>query len=208
MRLFAAVRPPGEVLDHLAAALGALGVRGDGGPADGVRWTAEENWHLTLAFYGEVPDGAVDEVLEGLGAVAATHAPFPLRLRGAGVFAHRTLWVGAGGDVDAMAALAAAATGVGLDVTGREDDRVRHRAHLTIGRVVAERTGRDRRSGRSPEQVRAVVHALAVYSGPEWLVDHLVLVRSRPGEGRSGGPLYDDLARLPLRGSSAVPVAP
>lgn len=198
MRLFAAVQPPVDVLDHLATALGALGVRGDGGPADGVRWTAEENWHLTLAFYGDVPDGAVDEVADGLVDLAPEHEPFRLRLRGAGVFAHRTLWVGAGGDVDAMARLAAATTEVGGAVTGRTDDRLRHRAHLTIGRVVAERSGRERRTGRSPAQARAVVHALAVYEGPTWLVDEMLLVRSEPGAGRSGGPRYEDVLRVPL----------
>lgn len=202
MRLFAAVRPPADVLGHLAAALAGLHA-----PAqpDGVRWTAEENWHLTLAFYGEVPDGALEELVTGLTGVAATTPPFSLRLRGAGVFAHRTLWIGAGGDVEVMAGLAAAAGEAGSEVTGRADERPRHRPHLTVGRVVAERSGRARRTGRAADQVQGVVHALSLYEGPSWHVDHLVLVRSRPGAGRGGGPLYDDVARIELgsRGAAA-----
>ena len=195
MRLFAAVRPPGAVLDHLAGALDAL--LGADRPS-GVRWTAPENWHLTLAFYGEVPDGALGEVGDGLAAVAATTAPFDLRLRGAGVFAHRTLWIGGAGDVDAMAALAAAAVAVGTDVTGRVDERPRHRPHLTVGRVTSERSGRDRRTGRSATPAAAMVHALSVYEGPVWTVEQLLLVRSTPGAGRGGGPRYEDLEAFPL----------
>lgn len=202
MRLFGAVRPPTDVLGHLAAALDGLH-----GPArpDGVRWTAEENWHLTLAFYGEVPDGALEELVTGLTGVAAATAPFLLRLRGAGVFAHRTLWIGAGGDVEVMAGLAAAAAAVGAEVTGRADERPRHRPHLTVGRVVAERAGRARRTGRPAAHVQGVVHALSLYEGPAWQVDHLVLVRSRPGAGRGGGPLYDDVTRLELGSYGEVP---
>ncbi|NCT89936.1 RNA 2',3'-cyclic phosphodiesterase [Cellulomonas sp. APG4] len=195
MRLFAAVRPPIPVLEHLSGAL--LGVLGPSRPDD-VRWTAEENWHLTLAFYGEVPEGAVEELTADLAGVARATAPFELSLRGAGVFSHRTLWIGASGDVQAMTGLSAAAAAVGADVTGREDDRPRHRPHLTVGRVVAGRGGRARRTGRAVPQVQALVHALSLYEGPTWEVDHVLLVHSRPGAGRGGGPLYEDVARFDL----------
>lgn len=209
MRLFSAVRPPAPVLDHLAAALDvSVGTR----RPDGLRWTAQENWHLTLAFYGQVPDGALGDIQAGLADAAGTTAPFRLRLRGAGVFAHRTLWVGAAGDVAAMGALASAAVAVGTEVTGRVDERPRHRPHLTVGRVTAGRPGRAGRGGRTgrtagpagpgrpPDPVQGLVHAMSLYDGPEWVVDHLVLVSSRPGAGRGGGPLYEDVDRVPLTG--------
>ena len=62
MRLFAAVWPPEDVLDHLDLALGAVRrtLPGDGtGP---VRWSARDTWHLTCAFYGDVPDGRVADL--------------------------------------------------------------------------------------------------------------------------------------------------
>ena len=62
MRLFAAVRPPEPVLLHLERALAGVRPLADGA---GVRWSSQENLHLTLAFFGDVPDGAVDELGAG-----------------------------------------------------------------------------------------------------------------------------------------------
>jgi len=214
VRLFAAVWPPQDVLDHLDLALGAVRrtLPGDGtGP---VRWSARETWHLTCAFYGDVPDGRVAELTGALTTVAASVAPYPLRLRGAGVFSHRTLWVGVGGDTGAQLALAHAAVAAGDRVGARPDDRPRERAHLTIGRVrdPGARRGRGRAArvraaepgvGEGawvPFDAAALVGALAVYEGPEWTVDSLLLVASRPGEGRGGGPLYTPVDAFPLSG--------
>lgn len=190
MRLFASVRPPTFVLDHLGGAL-ALTTSGLDVP---VRWTAEENWHLTVAFFGDVPDGAEGELAGLLAGVAADAGPFELRLRGAGVFSGRTLWIGASGDVDAMARLAAAARSAGEQVSRFHDPRTRLRPHLTVGRVlddgsVARRAcSRERR--RVPAAVDHLVRALAAYEGPTWTVDVLGLEESWPGQGRGGGPRY------------------
>jgi 2'-5' RNA ligase len=42
------------------------------------------------------------------------------------------------------------------------------------------------------------VRALAVYDGPRWQVDHLLLVSSRPGAGRGSGPLYETVETFAL----------
>ena len=135
MRLFAAVWPPEPVLDHLDLALATV----RGGPAglsSAVRWSARETWHLTTAFYGDVPDGAVPGLRDELAAVAAATAPYELALRGAGLFTHRTLWVGVGGDTEAQRRLAAACMRAWPRAGGEPaDGRARERAHLTIGRV-------------------------------------------------------------------------
>ncbi len=61
-RLFVGVRPPPEV----SALLSSLAR-----PAlDAVRWTAPEQWHVTLAFLGNVPLSRIEEV--GAATVAAT----------------------------------------------------------------------------------------------------------------------------------------
>ena len=65
MRLFAAIRPPGFVLEHLDGALAAL----RSGAGDRLRWVPPEQLHLTVAFYGEVPDGAAWDVQEMLAFV-------------------------------------------------------------------------------------------------------------------------------------------
>lgn len=211
MRLFAAVWPPADVLDHLDLALAAVRPRGAAGE-EAVRWTARDAWHLTAAFYGSVPDALADDLAADLDALAATTAPFELALRGAGVFSHRTLWVGVGGDVEAMNRLSAGARAVGDALGARADDRVRNRPHLTIGRARAgsrpprrrasPRGGRGPggRAGGEPEAVDALAQALAVYDGPAWWVGAVALVESRPGEGRGGGPLYRTVGEHALRG--------
>ncbi|GIG38584.1 RNA 2',3'-cyclic phosphodiesterase [Cellulomonas phragmiteti] len=218
MRLFAAVWPPEDVLDHLDLAL-AVVRRGSPSQDDGVRWAARETWHLTAAFYGTVPDAVTDAVGADLERAAAAAAPFELQLRGAGVFAHRTLWVGAGGDVAAMGDLAAAARAVGEEHDAPPDPRVRHRPHLTVGRArpgarpprrgsrAAAAGGRGSGPGRTAgtdrrelDPAEVFEQALAVYEGPRWRVDTLTLVASRPGEGRGGGPLYSTVGSYALDG--------
>ena len=176
MRLFASIRPPEEVREHLVTALRPI--RDDNGPL--LRWTDPDQWHLTMAFYGDCPDGSVDELAEHIAAAVATTPTPPeldLHLRGAGSFSGRTLWIGVGGDVvplrHLMAACAhdpfaadddpdpddpsAARSGdSGSRRSGSRGSRAgdqpeRRRAHLTVARLRArEQGGRrdDRRSHR------------------------------------------------------------
>ncbi|HEY5518652.1 MAG TPA: RNA 2',3'-cyclic phosphodiesterase [Cellulomonas sp.] len=194
MRLFVAVRPPGPVLLHLDLALRTVAAGVDtGGRSSPVRWTEVENRHLTAAFFGDVADALVGELGDAVDAAVSEVDPFELHLRGAGVFAHRTLWIGAGGDVDSMRRLSDALAGAGADLVARSDDRVRSRAHLTIGRMdPSVRRSRPRWTDQAqPEDgADALVRALAVYEGPSWLVEDVHLLASQPGAGRGGGPLY------------------
>ncbi|WNB84823.1 RNA 2',3'-cyclic phosphodiesterase [Cellulomonas sp. ATA003] len=212
MRLFAAVQPPEHVLAHLERALAAVrGPDEDAGGVGPLRWAALEDRHVTLAFFGEVPDGAAPDLADGLAAIAAAHAPFRSQLRGAGVFDRRVFWIGVGGDVDALGALTAECVGLGEEVTGRTDSRVRSRSHLTVARVRSQARARPRPYRRrettagpaGPDRVAALSHALAVYSGPEWTVEDFALVSSRPGEGRGGGPAYTTEATLALGHASS-----
>lgn len=207
MRLFAAVRPPADVLDHLDLALRVVraGAVTDDRTSP-VRWTAEENRHLTVAFYGEVPAGVSEDLARGLARTADEAEPFELRLRGAGVFSHRTLWVGASGEVEAMNRLSARAAEAGEEAGTRPDERLRSRPHLTVGRV-SPSARPTRRSRRRPDDeppsapVDALVRALAVYEGPAWTVEELLLVESEPGAGRGGGPLYTPVDSWRLGGA-------
>lgn len=193
MRLFTAVFPPAPVLDHLDLALRGVGAGLDlpdapDGRRGSPRWVPRDAQHLTLAFYGEVPEGAVPEVEESLARVAATVEPFDVRLRGAGSFAGRVLWVGVDGQTDALRALADGC----LRASARPvpDDARPHRAHLTVARARWGRTRASRSRDAYRSQLDGPAHALAVYAGPTWTVDTFSLVVSRPGDGPQGGPSY------------------
>jgi 2'-5' RNA ligase len=214
MRLFAAVQPPLVALGHLETALTT--VRG-GRPEPSLRWTLPDDWHITLAFYGEAPEGYLDDVARALDDLGRTLPPFDAALRGAGLFDGRTLWVGCsdGGWGPLMTG-----TGrIGAEVLGRPADR-RSRPHLTIARVSSRARGdvdrgardswdrrvrdsRDRgaRDGRSSfsGEPASLAHALALYTGPTWTVGEIALMSSTLGAGLSGASRYDVVHRSPLR---------
>lgn len=214
MRLFAAVWPPDEVLDHLDLALASVR-GGPSGLATALRWSARETWHLTAAFYGDLPEGAVPGLTADLAELAAGVEPYSLKLHGAGVFAHRTLWVGVGGDVAEQRRLTAACVDAGEAAGAWHDERARDRPHLTVARVrpgsgpprrrsssAASAPAGRRAPGADEDPAAILVRALAVYDGPTWLVDEILLVESRPGSGRGGGPLYAPVERVRLAGPS------
>ncbi len=208
MRLFASLEPSPEAVAHLARAVES--VRGPDSVRSGLRWTDPEQWHLTLAFYGEVPDGAWPGLAEALAErVGLLRAP-RLCLRGAGSFAGRNLWVGAAGesaeDARALTDLIDAGLAAGVDVGLPPEPRPRNRAHLTLARVSGRAPSRERRSRdrQRPDDgapdLGAVIRALSVYSGPAWRANEVLLMRSRLGEGRGGGPLHEVVAALTPRG--------
>lgn len=186
MRLFAAVLPPRDVADELAAEVDALR-RLPG--ADRLRWTGRPGWHLTLAFYGEVGEEAVPELSARLERAARHTGPFPLALRGGGQFGHgRALWAGAAGGTAALRLLAdraeAAGRKAGLDL----GEHRRYKAHLTLAR------------SRDAVDTRPYVDSLHAFAGREWTVRELTLVRSDlPRSGVPGEqPRYEPVGRWAL----------
>lgn len=169
MRLFVAVVPPEGALGELAAVVGRL--RGQG--EDGVRWTGEEGWHLTLVFLGEVGEERVPELEERLGRAARRHPAHTVRLAGGGRFGTAVLWAGVQGDVRALGRLAQSAQAAARR-TGIEVDERPYRAHLTLARTVR---------GGPRADLRPYVAELEGFEGREWQVAELVLMRSRLGGG-------------------------
>jgi RNA 2',3'-cyclic 3'-phosphodiesterase len=167
VRLFLALEPPAQVIAHLDGALGAARAA-----HPELRWVDSRRWHLTLAFFGEVPDGRVDRLQQRLDRKIAGSPAMALRFAGAGRFDGRVLWVGVHGD---RAPLRALARRVAVD------DRP-YRPHLTVART------------RGPVDLRPVVGTLEPYDGPGWRADAVHLVRSHLGPQ----PRYDDIATWPL----------
>ena len=187
VRLFVAVEPPPHAVQHLDRALHDAGLRERRGE---LRWVPAAQWHLTLAFLGEVAEGRLDDLSARLARAAARHPPLPARIEGAGTFGPRTrarvLWAGVDGD-KALTRLAesvgAAARRVGVDLRP-----ARFRAHLTLARA------------RAPGDLTDCVEALAGYRGPDWTIEEIGLVRSVLGAGPNGRPAHSSVQRWPLTG--------
>lgn len=165
MRLFVSLRPSRQALAHLEAALA------------GRRTSRVDQWHVTLAFLGEVDDPA--GLYAGLRAAAAASPPLELQLAGGGAFSGaRVVWAGVGGDSDGMAALAAAVQSACRDA-GIVLEQRRFRPHLTVGQ-----TGRI-----DPD-------TLSGYAGPMWQSDQVELVHSVLGRSAT----HTVLERFPMAG--------
>lgn len=189
MRLFAAVLPPEPVVEELAGAVAEARRLPD---ADALRWTGRPGWHFTLAFYGEVDDDVVPELSARLERAAHRTEAFSLSLSGGGQFGHgRALWVGAGGDVQALRLLADRAEAAGRKAGVEMGEHRRYKPHLTVAR------------SRRAVDVRPYVEALRGFTGQAWTVAELVLVRSHlPRSGVPGEePRYEAVARRPLGGA-------
>jgi RNA 2',3'-cyclic 3'-phosphodiesterase len=109
-RLFVALDPDEAVRAGVAAAV--AGLRLATGPAGGaLRFGDPATIHLTLRFLGEVAEARVGSVAAAVAAAAAEHRPLSLEVRGAGAFPSprraRVVWLGLGGDLAPLAALAA-----------------------------------------------------------------------------------------------------
>jgi 2'-5' RNA ligase len=188
MRAFVAVVPPSDVVEHLDS---FLEVRRS---AAAFRWTAAEQLHVTLAFYSDVPDRRLDDLVERLGRAAARRTAFASALAGGGAFPDvsrgRVLWAGLDlsetgrTEIGRMATGArAAATRAGVPVDGQ-----RFRPHLTVARL------------GHPEEVTSWVRLLDAYRGPTWTVDRMTLVASYLGEGPRRRPRYEVMEEFLLRG--------
>ncbi|MFE2040770.1 RNA 2',3'-cyclic phosphodiesterase [Streptomyces sp. NPDC059477] len=194
MRLFAAVLPPEPAVRELAEAVDPL--RNLPGAA-GLRWTQRAGWHFTLAFYGEVGDDVVPDLSARLARAAHRTPPFSLAVRGGGQFGQgRALWAGADGDLAALRLLAERAEAAGRKAGVAMEEHRRYRAHLTVARSGA--------AVEVPGYPRRYVEALGRFSGREWTVGELALVRSAlPVSGVAGEqPRYDVVGRWGLGGGS------
>ncbi|GAA3131192.1 RNA 2',3'-cyclic phosphodiesterase [Planomonospora alba] len=196
MRLFVALLPPRRARDELAR---ALAPHREGWPQ--LRWVDPENWHLTLAFLGEVPEEAVPGLELRLARAASRYAPMTLAFAGAGAFPSarrcRVFWAGLRGGGESYGGRPeivrlADSTAAGARREGIEVDDRRFKPHLTLARA---RT-------RGDVDARPLVEALEPFAGAEWEAETVHLMRSSFGSPQAGpergGVRYETVAEWPL----------
>ncbi len=175
---FLAITPPQAVLDAVDGLLERSTDRR-------FVWTAWQQWHVTLQFYGRVAnaEALTDALLHSLAEIEAV----TLRLRGAGAFPQPAkadvFWLGMETSLELVRLYEAVKDASGAFVGGR--DRVAFRPHLTLARM------------RRATDLRPDVEVLeGVAVGPQWLASEVVLIESETG---SKGAVHTEVSRIPLR---------
>jgi 2'-5' RNA ligase len=206
VRLFVAAYPPAPVREDFAGVVDGLHVGRPRERGHSVRLAPPENWHVTLAFLGEVPDEKVDDVRQvvdraverwragrnpGAPDADSPHGDTPgapeVQIAGGGTFGRSrftTLWAGLRGDVDELARVAEALRGE-LRAARLPYDNKQFRPHLTIARPGDRITA---------DELADDLAALDTYEGPPWTVDGIRLMRSQLGPR----PIYDTMHEAPL----------
>ena len=188
-RMFAALVPPPEALEHLDEFLDVRRGTGD------FRWVQADQVHVTLAFLGSVPDRVLDDLVDRLGRAAARSTAFETAITGGGAFPNvgraQVLWAGLDLDETGRTELDRLATGcrAAAGRAGIEVDGARFRPHLTVART------------RFPHDVSSWVRLLDSYEGPHWRAEELTLVASYLGEGPRGRPRHVVVEVFPLSSS-------
>ncbi|MEV6795428.1 RNA 2',3'-cyclic phosphodiesterase [Streptomyces sp. NPDC051320] len=177
MKLFAAVLPPPEAVHELARVTATLHMLPG---ADTLRWTGRAGWHYTLAFMGQVDDTLIPALEAGLAHTARHHEPFELSIAGGGFFGGKVLWAGAGGQLTAMAGLAADTRAAAQQAGIAMEEYRPYVPHLTLA------------TRRTATGLRRYADALAGHVSDPWTVRELVLVRS------GTDPRYEVVAAWPL----------
>jgi 2'-5' RNA ligase len=178
MRLFAAIDPPEAAVADLGQAVRRKGAN--------LRWVPPEQWHVTLAFYGEVSEAAAEDLQVRLERAASRTPQFTLQIKGAGCFPRRpdaakVLWAAVDGDLAPLAQLADRCTAAGRRI-GLAMEKRKFTPHLTLARA------------RQAADVSGRLAELWAYEGPTWQATTLRLVRSTLGaEVR-----HETLAEFPL----------
>jgi RNA 2',3'-cyclic 3'-phosphodiesterase len=179
VRLFVAVPIGVELREALSAAV--AGWRDDEELA-GLRWTASDGWHVTLAFLGSADASAVPGLLERLAPIAGAHGATTAATGGLGAIPTparaRIVWYGVH-DVDGRIARLGGDVGAALD----HDTSRPLRPHLTLARV-----------RRQPVDLRSWLASASAPEG-ELVVDRIELMRSHIGKGPAR---YETLATMKL----------
>jgi 2'-5' RNA ligase len=167
IRAFLAIDLPDSLRPGLALVQGEL----KKSQAD-VRWVSPGNIHLTLKFFGNVPDEEIDTLALAAREAAATEEPFQLKVTVAGGFpsprAPRVVWLGLGGDVIPLTRLyyklEKAFTALGYLPEGRAFN-----PHLTLGRV---------KSPANREKLAGMLAKLPPVDWPPFEIKELILFQS------------------------------
>ena len=177
MRLFAGLAIPPDLADDFA--------RLQGGIPD-ARWTARDNFHVTLSYIGEVSEDAVEDVDEALASVFAP--AFNLQIAGMDSFSQgndpKVIWFGLAPNI-ALLGLKNKVDAA-LERYGLPFEKRKYIPHVTLARF-----------RQLPDTQKTVdfMQAHASIETDPFPVDEFILYNSISGKD---GPVYEPLEYYPL----------
>lgn len=131
VRTFLAIPFPAEIIEAAQKIIRELAVS-----LPRVHWCRPESMHLTLRFFGELPEESLENIGEVMLSVVRLHSPFPMTISGLGAFPSsarpRVVWLGIR-DGQSLATFQTALEG-GLDHAGFPPEDRPFSPHLTLGR--------------------------------------------------------------------------
>jgi 2'-5' RNA ligase len=194
LRLFVAIRLPERVKDEIERVREELrrGVR-----SGAIRWSAREQFHLTLKFLGGVEAQRAEPLADALRAACQGFAPFDLRAERVGFFPDerrpRVIWVGVQDAAAGLLPLQQAVEAATREFTEQGPEQ-KFMGHVTLGRIKSLQRS-------EAELLVGAVSSLGAGFFGEWRVEEIELVRS---ELSSQGASYTCLAAVRLRGNTAT----
>ncbi|RJQ67548.1 MAG: RNA 2',3'-cyclic phosphodiesterase [Desulfobacteraceae bacterium] len=154
-----------------------------------LRWVRPQNIHLTLKFLGEIAPARTADVAGAMRKALKAGAPFELRVQGMGVFPGlrkpRVLWIGLGGQTDALQKVYAGLEDELAALDFPKEDRP-FKAHLTLARM-------DRRI--DAQLLLQGIQAAGGFEPKTFQASELILFQS---ELKPQGAIYTPLARIAL----------
>ena len=137
-----------------------------------MRWVQPGNIHLTLKFFGNVPDEEIGSLALAARQAAAEAEPLQLQVTAAGAFpssqAPRVVWLGLGGDVVPLTRLYYGLE-KGFATLGYLPEGRAFNPHLTLGRV---------KSPANRERLAKLLEKLPPLDWPPFTVKELILFQS------------------------------
>lgn len=153
-----------------------------------VKLVEPKNIHLTLKFLGETDENQIDTIEQIIKKSVTNIPPFPLMLKGTGVFPNekylKVIWIGiiSGDNLEKIAN----SLDEKLVTLGFKKEQRSYSAHLTIGRV---------RTAKNKEQLLTVIKN---HNEKEFLQQEIRSVTLKKSELTPTGPIYTTLREIPL----------
>lgn len=141
-------------------------------PADGLRWSAEESWHVTLQFLGAADDAQAACVQEQLASVRA--AAVPVRIAGLGYFERAGVFY-AGVELTAELLALQQKVTAATRACGYVAEARAYSPHITLARV------KGRAGAKALKPLQAAVARARVRLAAEFLAEEFRLYESIPG---------------------------